>query len=132
MNRNKAWVAPAMRHRANATGCCEKDCPGYEHCIGEGEDIWAEAAEMIESQECAKGTLIEAMAGVQKAHLYFAVKAPIDADKLPEDGYIAHINHEERRYIRLINDMAYGTAVFSRTLEPWEIARARLTSAPVE
>ena len=74
--------------------------------------------------------LIDALSGAERVYLYFAAKAPIDADKLPEAGYIAHVNHDERKYIPLIDDMVYGTVVYRRRLEPWEIVKARLTSAP--
>ena len=74
--------------------------------------------------------LVDALSGAERVYLYFAAKAPIDADKLPEAGYIAHVSHDERKYIPLIDDMVYGTVVYRRRLEPWEIVKARLTSAP--
>ncbi len=74
--------------------------------------------------------LVDALSGAERVHLYFATKAPIDVDKLPEAGYIAHVSHDERKYIPLIDDMVYGTVVYRRLLEPWEVVRARLTSAP--
>lgn len=127
---NNAWVIPAMKRCMNTEGCCPTDCPGYEHCIGESGEIMEEGAAVLEQLVGRAQEMIEAMAGIRRVYLYFATKAPIDADKLPDEGYVAHVNHDERKYIRLIDDMAYGTAVYRRPLKPFELAALRLTSAP--
>ena len=132
MNRSKAWVAPAVKMCMNTTGECPTSCPGYKHCMEEGADIMTEGGKLLDQKDAAIEMLTEAVSGGAKVHLYFATKAPIDESHLPEDGYIAHVNHAERKYIRLIDSMVYGTAVYSRRLAPWEIVRAKLTSAPVE
>lgn len=75
-------------------------------------------------------SLVDALMGKKKAFLYFATKAPVDGEDLIKKGYVAHISHKERRYIPLIDEMAYGTVIYDRELEPWEVARMRLTSAP--
>ena len=74
--------------------------------------------------------LVDALAGVERVHLYFATKRPIEGGKLPEDACIAYVNHAERKYIALIDDMAYGTVVCKRPLKPFELVALQLTSAP--
>lgn len=131
MNQKKMETVKAAIKVCGCTdGYCPADCPGRAMCFEEGKDILAEAAEMVEAQELAVRVLADALAGADRVYLYFATRVPIDAAALPEDGYIAHVNHDERKYIRLIDDMAYGTAIYRRRLEPWEIAKTRLTSAP--
>lgn len=131
MNRTKMETVKAtLRTCMYTEGCCPADCPGYEMCLTEGAEIMTEAAKAMDMMEGKVRTQAEALAGAQRVYLYFATKAPIDAAALPEDGYIAHVNHDERKYIHLIDDMAYGTVIYGRMLEPWEIARLRLTSAP--
>lgn len=125
-----AWVIPAMKRCMDTEGFCPTDCPGYEHCIGEGKNVMEEGGAVMEQLVERTEAMVEALAGAERVYLYFAAKAPIDADKLPEAGYIAHVNHDERKYIPLIDDMVYGTVVYRRRLEPWEIVKARLTSAP--
>ena len=132
MSKSKAWVAPAMKMCMNTYGECPANCPGYEHCMKEGADIMTEGGKLLDQKDSAVETLMEVVGGGRKVHLYFATKALMDENELPEDGYIAHVNHAERKYIRLIDSMVYGTAVYSRRLAPWEIVRAKLTSAPVE
>lgn len=125
-------VKAALRRCMYTEGSCPADCPGYEMCITEGAEIMTEGAKAMDVMEGRVRMLAEGLAGTRRVYLYFATKAPIDAAKLPEDGYIAHVSHEERKYIRLIDDMAYGTVIYGRRLAPWEIVKLRLTSAPRE
>lgn len=129
---NKSWVIPALMRCMHTIGECPTDCPGYAECIANGADIMTEAGKMMGTMTERTAVLVNALSGVERVHLYFATKAPVSTDKLPEDGYIAHVNHDERKYIRLIDDMAYGTVIYGRRLKPWEIEMLRLTSAPRE
>ena len=125
-------VKAALRRCMYTEGSCPADCPGCEMCMTEGAEIMTEGAKAMDAMEGRVHMLAEALAGARRVYLYFATKAPIDESHLPEDGYIAHVNHAERKYIRLIDGMVYGTAVYSRRLAPWEIVRAKLISAPVD
>lgn len=126
------WLLPALKECMERIGCCGEDCKGYPHCIKEDKDIWEETVKMIERKAEALRLMVDAMTGATNVYLYFATHEPLDGDDLIEKGYIAHVNHGERRYIPLIDGMAYGTVIYDRQLEPWEIARMRLTSAPRE
>lgn len=126
-NKTRAITPEEMKKRLE--GCADKS--GCEHCESEWRcKLEADARACIEQQEQATRVLVDALAGVERVHLYFATKGPIEGGKLPEDACIAYVNHNERKYIALIDDMAYGTAVCRRTLKPFELVALRLTSAP--
>ena len=51
MNRNKAWVAPAMKVCMHTTGECPADCPGWTHCMEEGADVMTEGGKLLEERD---------------------------------------------------------------------------------
>lgn len=85
-----------------------------------------------EGRARALEALIECVEGNPMRHIYFICKTPAVEAPLPEEGRIAYILHDARRYIPLIDRMAYGLGIYARRLEPWEIARYGLVSAPAD
>lgn len=74
--------------------------------------------------------LTECVEGMKRRHVYFCRKQPPGAGTIPEKGMLGFIAHESRRYIPLIDDVAWGLAIYDRILDPWEIVRFGLISAP--
>ena len=77
-----------------------------------------------------KLALLEVIEGTMNRHIYFLMKAPREMPPLPVDGKIADIRHEERRYVPLIDRMAWGLAIYSRELKDYEMKACGLIRAP--
>lgn len=74
--------------------------------------------------------LLEVVEGTKNRHIYFMLKDPKEIPTLPEGGKIADIRHKERRYVPLIDRMAWGLAIYSRELEDREMVACGLIRAP--
>lgn len=64
--------------------------------------------------------------------VYYCKKAPPAEDTLPAKGLKKFRPYTERMYEADVDCMVWGNAVYSRRLEPWEIMRYGLISAPIE
>lgn len=107
------------------------DCPMTEECTKYGMPSLTKALQdEILAQDAALKVIVECVEGTVKHYIYFCMKERPKADKLPQDGLLAFVPHDERRYIARIDDLAWGLAVYKRELMPWEIARYGLRANP--
>lgn len=109
---------------------CDTSCPMYARCIGNEEDLFYVAANELEHTARALDVMTEVMEGVKKRYIYFILESKELRHPLPEEGKIAFIVHDERRYMPAIDRMALGLAIYNRELTGEEMRKSCLISRP--
>lgn len=109
---------------------CDTSCPMYARCISNDEDMFYVAANELEHTARALDVMTEVMEGVEKRYIYFILESKELRHPLPEEGKIAFIVHDERRYMPAIDRMALGLAIYNRELTGEEMRKSCLISRP--
>ena len=121
--------AQMVKHCEEMKPCAE--CPMVRECNEAGmPHMTQKMMDEILEHDATIRALAECVEGAVKRYIYFCMKRSPQRDKLPQDGLIAFVDHGERRYIPRIDDVAWGLAIYSRELMPWEIARYELRANP--
>ena len=114
----------------DSVGYCDTGCPMYTRCVGNEEDLFKVAASELEHTARALDVMIEVMEGMKKRYIYFILESKELRHPLPEEGKIAFIVHDERRYVPAIDKMALGLAIYNRELTGEEMRNSCLISRP--
>ena len=128
MDRKTFEMVGGLRFCIENGDFCDTACPLYARCIGNGENVMQIAADALEMKAKVQDAMLEVIEGVKKRYVYFIVG--MKDMRLPEEGRIAFIIHDERRYVPAIDRMAWGLVIYNRILDSEEMQDCGLVSGP--
>ena len=128
MDRKTFEMVGGLRFCIESGDFCDTACPLYARCIGNGENVMQIAADALEMKAKVQDAMLEVIEGVKKRYVYFIVG--MKDMRLPEEGRIAFIIHDERRYVPAIDRMAWGLVIYNRILDSEEMQDCGLVSGP--
>lgn len=130
MDRKTFAMVGGMRFCVENNDFCDTACPMYARCIGNGENVMQAAADALEEQAKTQDAMLEVIEGVKKRYVYFIIEVTEMRRPMPEEGRIAFIVHDERRYVPAIDRMTWGLVIYNRLLDSEEMQACGLISGP--